>query len=163
MKTKLLAIAALLVASAAAGNLDTASAFSRLKSLAGEWEATTDMGKARISYTVIAGGTAVVEREFSDHMPEMLTVYYMDGQRLLLTHYCMVGNQPRMEAHAFDPATGELRFRFVDATNLADSAAGHMHNAALRFVDDRHFESAWEFFENGKPKMSEKAVYTRVR
>jgi hypothetical protein len=171
MKRQILFFASTLVAAAAiyaadgksAPAIDSATAFARLKSLAGEWEANTDMGKARVTYTLIAGGTALVERETSDQMPEMMTVYHFDGKRLLLTHYCAVGNQPRMEATAFDPATGELKFRFLDATNLTSPAAGHMHNASFRFVDDRHLIAEWQFYENGQVKMTETAQYSRVR
>lgn len=142
---------------------DAAAAFARLKTLAGEWEATTDKGKAHLTYEVISGGNAVVERELDEKMPEMMTVYYLDGNRLLLTHYCMAGNQPRMEARAFDPQTGELRFQFLDATNLASPNAGHMHNVTFHLVDNSHLSSEWQFFENGQQKFTERAQYTRVR
>ena len=89
-----------------------AAAFARLKTLVGEWEADTRMGKAHVSYELIAGGTALVERESADKMPAMLTVYHLDGDRLLLTHYCMAGNQPRMQARSFNPESGELEFHF---------------------------------------------------
>jgi hypothetical protein len=138
------------------------AAFARLKSLAGEWQADTPMGTAHLTYNVIAGGTALVERESAEKMPEMLTVYYLDGDRLLLTHYCMAGNQPRMEARAFNAETGEIRFQFLDATNLAPGG-GHMHNATFHVSDSDHFSSAWEFFENGSSKRSESFQYTRVR
>ena len=85
---------------------DAAAAFARLKSLAGEWEGNTEKGKVRLSYEVISGGNAVAEHESGGEMPAMLTVYHLDGNRLLLTHYCAAGNQPRMEATAFDPQTG---------------------------------------------------------
>jgi hypothetical protein len=171
MTKQLLAIASLALASvtlqaAEAGktsSLDTAAAFSRLKSLVGEWEADTQMGKAHVTYELIAGGTALVERERGEKMPEMMTVYHLDGKRLILTHYCMAGNQPRMQAQSFDPATGELQFRFLDATNLTSPDAGHMHNVTLHIVDDRHLATEWQFYENGQPKMTEKANYTRVQ
>ena len=170
MKTTLPAIATLLVICCAAcaadakppANIDSTAAFSRLKSLVGEWEADSNMGKLRLTYTLIAGGAAVVERETSDHMPEMLTVYYMDGKRLLLTHYCMAGNQPRMEAHSYDGAKGELQFRFLDVTNLAAPGTGHMRNATLRFLDDSHISGEWQFYESGQLKMTEFAQYTRI-
>jgi hypothetical protein len=95
-------------------------------------------------------------------MPAMLTVYHLDGDRLLLTHYCMAGNQPRMRAAAFNPESGELEFQFVDATNLA-AGAGHMHNAKLRLVDNNHLATEWQFYENGQRKFTESAQYTRVR
>jgi len=145
------------------GIVDGAAAFDRLKGLAGQWEADTPAGKARLSYELIAGGSALVERVAMGTMPVMLTVYNLDGGRLLLTHYCMAGNQPRMQAQAFDPATGNLEFRFLDATNLPNPAAGHMHNASFRLIDADHLATAWEFYEDGHLKMTETARYTRVR
>ena len=139
-----------------------AAAFARLKTLVGEWEADTQMGKTHLSYELIAGGTALVEKESGEKMPAMLTVYHLDGDRLLLTHYCMAGNQPRMQAHAFNPDSGELEFQFLDATNLTGDA-GHMHNARFRFVDHDHLATTWDFFENGQKKFTETAQYIRVR
>jgi hypothetical protein len=75
----------------------------------------------------------------------------------------MAGNQPRMQARSFNTATGELQFQFLDITNLSSPGAGHMHNVRFRFVDNDHFSSEWQFYEDGKPKMTETAEYTRVR
>ena len=138
------------------------AAYARLKTLVGEWEADTAMGKAHISYELIGGGTSLVEKESAEKMPAMLTVYYLDGDRLLLTHYCMAGNQPRMQARAFNSDTGEVAFEFLDATNLTPGA-GHMHNAKIRVADHDHLNTEWEFYENGQRKMAETAQYTRVK
>jgi hypothetical protein len=170
MRTRTFLIANLLLASAAlhaGGNkqdasVDTKAAFARLKTLTGEWQADTKMGKAHLSYELIAGGASLVERVTGENMPAMLTVYYLDGNRLMLTHYCMAGNQPRMQAHSFDPKTGELQFQFLDATNLSNGG-GHMHNATLRLSDNDHFTADWEFFEGGLRKTNESFQYTRVR
>ena len=116
-----------------------------------------------MSYELVSGGTALLERESSESMPSMITVYYVDGGRLLLTHYCMVGNQPRMQAKASSPDGGEIDFQFLDATNLSSPGAGHMHNAKIRIVDNDHLSSEWQFYDNGKPKMTENAQYTRVQ
>jgi hypothetical protein len=147
----------------AESSIDSTAAFARLKTLLGEWQADTSMGKAHLTYELIAGGTSLVERESAEHMPAMMTVYHMDGNRLLLEHYCMAGNQPRMQARSFDSKTGEVRFQFLDATNLADRNAGHMHNATFRIVDNEHLSSDWEFYEGGRPKNTESFQYTRVR
>jgi hypothetical protein len=170
MKRHLFVIAIATLAAAAAQaagpKSETAAgpaAYARLKTLAGEWEAETAMGKVHVSYELIAGGTSLVEREWSEKMPVMLTVYYLDGDRLLLTHYCMAGNQPRMQARSFSPETGEVDFQFLDATNLASPGAGHMHNVKFRLADNDHFSSEWEFYENGQRKMAEAAQYTRVK
>ena len=172
MKRHLIVIAAVMLAAVqlavvqAAGpkseNAPGPAAYARLKTLAGEWEADTGMGKAHLSYDLIAGGTSLVERETGEKTPAMETVYYLDGDRLLLTHYCMAGNQPRMQARAFNPETGEVAFEFLDATNLKPGS-GHMHNVKIRLVDNDHFNAEWEFYENGQRKMAETAQYTRVK
>jgi hypothetical protein len=140
-----------------------AAAFARLKTLVGQWEAQARDGHERLTYELVADGTALIERETAANRPEMLTVYHLDGNRLLLTHYCMAGNQPRMELRSFDASTGALTFDFVDATNLASPAAGHMHSVAMRLADADHIVTEWQFFENGKAKMTETARYARVR
>jgi hypothetical protein len=166
MKPALFALSLLCLAGRAADvkpTIDATAAWSRLKSLAGEWEGQSSMGKLRLQYELIAGGTALVEHERSENTPEMLTVYHLDGKRLVLTHYCMAGNQPRMEARSFNPGTGDLQFQFVDATNLPDPNAGHMRSVAMRLIDDKHLAAEWRFYENGQVKMTESAEYTRVR
>jgi hypothetical protein len=169
MKRHLLVIATALLAGIAAQAAGPKSedapgpaAYARLKTLVGEWQADTQMGKGHLSYELIAGGTSLVERESGDKMPAMETVYYLDGDRLLLTHYCMAGNQPRMQARAFNPETGEVAFEFLDATNLTPGA-GHMHNVKIRVADHDHLNTQWEFYENGQRKTAEIAQYTRVK
>lgn len=76
------------IAAQAAGpiaeNAPGPAAYARLKTLVGEWEADTRMGRVHASYELVAGGTSLVERESGENMPAMLTVYYLDGDRLLL-------------------------------------------------------------------------------
>lgn len=89
----------------AAESPDTKSAgaaFEKLKGLAGTWQAVgTDGKKKRTTYELVASGSTLLERYVDEGMPsgsEMITLYHLDGGRLVLTHYCMAGNQPRMEA-----------------------------------------------------------------
>jgi len=104
-----------------------AEAFERLKTLEGTWQGISERGgRASLTISVIGRGSAVVETYRDADNDQMVTVYYLDGERLILRHYCVAKNQPRMEATTFDPSTGDLRFEFVDATNLAPGA-GHMH------------------------------------
>lgn len=144
-------------------NVDATAAWAKLRSLVGEWEGKGDMGKVYLSYELIAGGTALVERERTDKTPEMLTVYHLDGKRLVLTHYCMAGNQPRMEARSFNPGTGDLAFDFLDATNMPNPNAGHMRTVSMKLIDDKRLSSEWRFYEKGQIKMNVTAQYTRVR
>jgi hypothetical protein len=145
---------------------DGVAAFERLKGLVGVWEVTQPTGKkATVRYELTASGSALFEHYSDSSMGagnEMLALYHLDSGRLMLTHYCMAGNQPRMLLKRFDPATGELDFDFLDATGLKDENAGHMRRAQFRLVDQNRYTSRWEFVENGKMTFDEKQELTRV-
>src|SRR6267143_6249574 len=82
---------------AAPGN---AEGFAQLKSLVGHWEEQkASQNKSTLDVELTAGGTTLVEkfRMVEQGKPvEMITMYYLDGGQLKLTHYCMAGNQPTM-------------------------------------------------------------------
>jgi hypothetical protein len=137
-------------------------AFDKLKTLTGRWEATTDKGKALATFQVVSGGTALLERTDMPGEKEMITVYHLDGNRLLLTHYCEAGNQPRMQATSFDPKTNEIDFNFLDATNLASPDAGHMHHVVIKLQGASELAENWTFHQGGKPGFTVPLLYHRV-
>ena len=149
----------------AADNRDTnaTAAFNRLKTLVGNWEATSQRGKVTTSYELISNGTALAEHINVPGEGEMLTVYYLDSNRLVLTHYCTAGNQPRMQAEAYDPASNQLAFNFAGGGGLSDPNVGHMHSAVLKFSGADAFTASWTFQENGKPRFVENIEYHRVK
>ena len=65
------------------------AAFAKMKSLAGEWTGTIDeRGKGdpiTVIYKTTANGTAVMETLFPGAPYEMVTVYHLDGDKLVLT------------------------------------------------------------------------------
>jgi hypothetical protein len=145
-----------------------AAAFARIKSLAGEWQSVGSNGEhSKLVFQVISGGSAVMERFSSDALPpqsgDMVTIYYIDHGNLVLTHYCIAHNQPHMRATLYDARTGELNFDFVDGGNLSSGDEGHMHSAKLRFIDDDHLSSEWEYMEARSPKFSEISKFTRMQ
>jgi predicted enzyme related to lactoylglutathione lyase len=138
-------------------------AFERLCTLAGTWEGESSAGwTARIELEVIARGSVLLERSnFEAHPGEtMLTLFHRDGAELVLTHYCVAGNQPRLVATEIGPDS--LRFTFRDATNLAARDQGHMDEALLRFEGSDTFSSQWSFFQNGKTSWMEEIHYRRI-
>ena len=141
---------------------NAAQAFDKLKTLAGHWEATTDKGKGSATFQVVSGGTALLERTYMPGEKEMITVYHLDGNRLLLTHYCEAGNQPRMQATSFDPKTNEIDFNFLDATNLASPEAGHMHHVVIKLQGPSELAENWTFNQGGKPGFTVPVLYHRV-
>ncbi len=158
----LLAVPAIYGAASEPSAIDAKAAFDHMRTLVGEWEASTEHGKIHVTYELIANGSALVERQLVENV-SMETVYHLDGSRLMLTHYCMFGNQPRMQARKFDPATGEVAFEFLDITNLASPGSPHMHNVLMRIVDKDHLTSQWQLFEEGQMKSTENLMFTRVR
>ncbi len=94
---------------------DAQKSFDQLKSLTGSWEGKNSMGEpVQVSYRLTAGGSALVS-EIDGHGEQMISMIHLDGaNRLLLTHYCAVGNQPRMQASA-SPDGKSVSFKFLDA------------------------------------------------
>ena len=77
-------------------------------------------------------------------------MFHVDGDRLLLTHYCDVGNQPRM-AGKVSPDGKTISFDFLDAGNLLDSQPGHMQHVTFNLIDANHHTETWEFaMKDGK-------------
>lgn len=120
--------------------------FEKIKSLRGEWEHN---GAPALSVRVIAGGSAVVQREFPGSPMEMITVYHLDGDDLMLNHYCMLGNQPRLKATMGDQKD-TIVFSFVSATNLASKNDPHMHQGKMTFIDNDSIKSTWTKFVDGR-------------
>jgi hypothetical protein len=115
-----------------------AKMFDRIKSLAGEWEIVggddDQKGKTAVSYRVTAGGSAVVEVFFPGSDMEMVSVYHRDGKELVMTHYCIAGNQPRMRARASDDPA-RLVFEFVGGSNPDPAKDSHIHGAVIQLID----------------------------
>ena len=126
------------------------STFDKFKALAGEWEGKGPGGKdMTVQYKLTSGGTAVIETITPGTDHEMVTLIHPDGDNLLLTHYCMIGNQPQMKA----PAKVEgntVEFQFVRATNLKSDKDFHMHNVTFTFVDKDTLKTEWTHFADGK-------------
>ncbi|HSC45798.1 MAG TPA: hypothetical protein VLC94_08190 [Candidatus Acidoferrum sp.] len=130
-----------------------AAAFDQLKSLVGEWQASTvESGKpveAPITFRLASGGSALMSDLAPGSPHEMVTMFHRDGEELLATHYCLTGNQPRMRAlPSSDPNV--VAFEFKDATNLPNSAAPHMAGVKFTLVDANHHIEDWTIVVNGQ-------------
>jgi hypothetical protein len=129
--------------------------FESLKKLAGDWEGKgthggTDQIDVKVEYKVTAAGSSVMERLFCDSPHEMITMYHLDGDNLLLTHYCAAGNQPRMKAEPGKEAN-KIAFKFLDGTNLKADKGMHMHDLTIELAGDDHIKTEWVSYMDGKP------------
>ncbi|HVJ80810.1 MAG TPA: hypothetical protein VNC50_07040 [Planctomycetia bacterium] len=140
--------------------------FEKIKTLVGTWVVAdsggnpTDEVMSVIKLT--AGGSAVHETAFPGKEMEMISVYTPDGDGVLMTHYCVLGNQPRMKA---TPKAGDkqLNFEFVGGGNLDPKKDKHMRSAVLTFTDADHIELAGCAWENGEPCKESCGVMKLVR
>jgi hypothetical protein len=141
----------------------SAGAFDRLKTLAGEWDVTAPDAKPFVSsFRLVSNDTALEETFQNEKDRQMVTLYTADGDRLALTHYCSIGNQPHMETQAVNSNANEFAFAFVSATNLANADAMHMHQMTLKIEDADHFTETWTMHMNGK-EQKETFHFTRKK
>ena len=139
------------------------AAFERFKKLEGRWKGRSTKGwEETIHFKTIAGGSVVVETSFDAHPNEtMMTMYHLDGEKLMLTHYCVAKNQPRLVATSFADGGQTITFTFLDATNLISRDRGHMDKAIFRFLGDNHIRSRWTWYEDGKESWMEEIKLDR--
>ena len=141
----------------------TAPNFGPLASLVGEWQGKDPEGKQMtVSYQWTGGGTSLVETMTKAQTPVMMTMYHADKTGLMLTHYCKLGNQPRMRADIPGGDAKTLTFNFIDITNLAQPMDAHMHKVAFTFQDQDHFTQEWMLSKNGK-ELPHRFEYTRAK
>ena len=147
MKSKFLALIAFiaLCAGSALGQSDAHAAFEKLKSLQGSWTGKGSEGQSlQVSFRLTSNGSAIMSEIAT---PEnMITMFHLDGDRLMMTHYCGAGNQPRMVG-TLAPDGKTLSFNFLDGTNMLNSQPGHMERLVVTMIDATHHSEEWSFLE----------------
>jgi hypothetical protein len=139
------------------------AAFAALKGLAGDWDVNVEkMGKTEFQYKVTSNGSAVMETLFPGSEHEMVTLYYMDGADLALTHYCAMGNQPRMKFTGVSDK-GEYVFDFAGGSNIDPAKDMHMHAVRIRILGPDKVESVWDSWKDGKKVESKTFVLARKK
>lgn len=131
-------------------------AFGRLASLEGDWSVRSSdaatgqvyLEDARFSYRRTGGGSTVIEWANQGTPDEMLSVFFLDGDRLILQHYCSAGNQPRMALVA--ASDEELVFDLVGGTGFEPSRDGHIHSVRFVFPAVGPASSFWSWNEEGE-------------
>ena len=157
-------VMALLVAAAALASDKTKSeeAFDRLASLEGEWKGEIDGVKATLIYTLTANGSALMEQFRPEKGPEMITMFTIDGDHLIATHYCSAKNQPQMETPAITDVQKPLAFSLAQITGL--KSPDDFHNTGLTVIqeDNDHLTQEWSY--QFKDKTGKNVFhFTRVR
>jgi hypothetical protein len=125
--------------------------FADLQRITGNWQASVGTKGAiiRVNLRTISNNSALVETFTTPNGRETLTIFHPDGSRLLATHYCAQGNQPRL---ALDPSSSPaagMTFRFVDATNLKSEQDAHLIRLVIKIRDNDHFDKTEVYTEHG--------------
>src|SRR5580704_9351924 len=137
--------------------------FTTLKSLAGEWEGPVNVpempemsgGKPmHISLRVTSRGNVLVHEMQEAGTPldatkydHPVTMLYVDGDQLTLTHYCDAGNRPRMTGKmTADGKTVEFELK-----DISGSTEMHMHHGVFTLIDATHHTEDWTFMMGDKP------------
>ena len=153
------------VSSLAFAQSDAQKSFTMLKTLAGTWKGavTTDLPEAAksaiddkpmyVTFRVTSRGNTLVHEMKQPGTPDdptkddPLTLFYLDGDRLLLTHYCDAGNRPRMTGKM--SADGKsVEFEFLDIAG--NTKYGHMHHGVFTIIDANHHTEDWVFMMGDK-------------
>jgi hypothetical protein len=142
---------------------DARTAFARMKSLSGDWTGPKMMGhRLDVNYRVISGGSAVLATFFPGTSMEMITVYYLKGDSLVQTHYCLLANQPRAKLNLKKSSADTLVFDFAGGDNIK-STQKNMHGETLRFLGANKIESTCASSERGKPDTTHTVTLLRKR
>ncbi|MEM7145938.1 MAG: hypothetical protein AAF591_12445 [Verrucomicrobiota bacterium] len=139
-------------------------ALEKMKTLAGNWTGTMNMGDEKVpitmEYKITSGGSALVETVFGGTPKEMVTVYHDDDEgNLTMTHYCMLHNRPALDL--VDMEGNTLSFDLSDSCSLKDSKDAHMRTLVLTINDDGSIAHRWTMWNDGKETMVNDTVFTR--
>jgi hypothetical protein len=126
-----------------------AEVFRQLGSLVGTWSGRTPSGGTHtVTFRYTAAQSVLVETWTLGSGRESMTLYALDGDHLLATHYCPQGNQPRLEYADVDK-TGRWQFRFRDGTNLHVKGRSHQQAFWIKLQDDgASFERGETYIDN---------------
>lgn len=140
--------------------------FETMKTFVGSWEGTSDMGKGpekvKVTYELTSAGNVLLERFAAGSPHEMVTMYYDAGGKLTMTHYCSLGNRPRMELKG--SSAGGLEF-VLSNTDPGIVSPGEMHMHALKIVIDGRdgITHTWTLYDKGEKKSDVTLKLNRVR
>ena len=152
----------LMAASLLADKTKSEEAFDRLSTLKGEWKGEQESVKISLIYTLTANGSALMEEFRPESGAVMITMFTVDGDHLIATHYCSAKNQPQMMTSAITDAQKPLAFSLARITGLKSPDDGHNTGLTMIQEDNDHLTQKWTY--QSKAKSGKRIFrYTRVR
>ena len=131
---------------------DAQKAFDKMKTLAGSWQGTIMGRLLNVTIRPASSGTTILYEATNgaggvpDHE---ITMFYVDGDRLLATHYCDAGNRPRFEGK-MSPDGNTVEFSFLDLAG--GTQGGLVKRMVFTMIDaNKHVIEFTFIMPNGKP------------
>ena len=143
----LLSLSPITFAQSASSQATAQQSFGQLKALAGSWEGTLDGKPIPMNVTLRVtsmGNTLMHEMKSTVTPDDPISMFILDGDHLVMTHYCDAGNQPHFIA-TVSPDGKTYTFDFQSASNLLPSQEGHMQHVVFTLIDANHHTEQWQF------------------
>jgi hypothetical protein len=134
---------------AANKNLEPQAAYNHLATLKGVWQVKDSAGALKVQFEQTAGNSVLLETWWKKGKKHSLTIYHLDGDRLMATHYCPQGNQPRLQMKQ-DSSLNNIAFEFFDATNLKKREDLHQHFLAFDLSKADKMVERTEIYRKGQ-------------
>jgi hypothetical protein len=141
---------------------DAQKAFDQMKTLAGSWQGTIMGISIDVTIRLTSSGTAILhEANTSGGRPpnHEITMFYVEGDRLLATHYCDGGNRARFEGK-LSPDGKTSEFSLLDVAG--GTRGGLVKRMAFTIIDANKQLVEFTFIRpDGKP-MELRGEFTRT-
>lgn len=131
---------------------DAQKAFENMKILAGSWQGTIMGISINVTIRLASSRTAILHEATTgggrppDHE---ITIFYVEGDRLLATHYCDAGNRARFEGK-MSPDGKTSEFSFLDVAG--STRGGLLKRMAFTMIDaNKHVIDITFVKPDGKP------------
>jgi hypothetical protein len=123
--------------------------FKQLASLVGEWQALQGGVTVKETYALTANGSALMAETKPANEPAMITMFTVDGDHLIATHYCSARNQPQMLGAPGNLAKG-VTFSLERVTGLKTPDDWHNTGLTITLDDKDHMTQRWTWLYKGK-------------
>jgi hypothetical protein len=136
----------------AAAPSDARKMFDKMKTFAGSWQGTIMSIPIDVTIRLASSGTAILhEANTTGGRPPAheITMFYVDGDRFLATHYCDGGNRARLEGK-MSPDGMSTEFNLLDVAG--STKGGLVKRMVLTTIDaNKHVVEITFIMPDGKP------------
>jgi hypothetical protein len=129
------------------------AAFRQLRSLVGDWQGVYEGTPIKVRYSVTADGSALMLVEQPGDSSSMITMFSIDGDHLLATHYCSARNQPQMVTGTPGNLENGITFSLARVTGLKTPEDWHNTGLTVRQDDNGHLTHQWTYLYKGSSGM----------